>query len=151
MNVTIGELAKLAEVGVETVRYYQRRGLLAVPAPSGGPESGRVRRYGEGDLRRLRFIRSAQAAGFTLHEITELLALDAVEDRQKVRALAQQRIATLDAKIAEMTQAREALARLAIQCASDGGDGGRCCPILLAFEPQGGDADEMVILPQTEK
>ena len=62
---TIGGLAKAAGVRVETVRYHQRRGLL--PEPARPP--GEVRRYGETDLKRLRFIRSAQAAGFTLAEI----------------------------------------------------------------------------------
>jgi DNA-binding transcriptional MerR regulator len=66
---TIGGLAKAAGVGVETVRYYQRRGLLPEPARP----AGEIRRYGGEDLRRLRFIRSAQTAGFTLNEIKELL------------------------------------------------------------------------------
>lgn len=129
-NWTIGKLAEAGGVGVETVRYYQRRGLLPTPARGGGPASG-VRRYGEGELRRLRFIRSAQAAGFTLEEIGELLELDATDDRARARELAGARIAALDAKIAELVQAREGLARLAKECGS-----GRAgpCPILTAFE-----------------
>lgn len=126
-SLTIARLAAAAGVGVETVRYYQRRGLLAVPASGGA-----VRRYGKADVRRLRFIRSAQAAGFTLEEIGELLALDATHDRPRVRALASERLATLDAKIAELTAARTALARLAETCAA--GTSGPC-PILEAFEP----------------
>lgn len=126
-NLTIARLAGAAGVGVETVRYYQRRGLLAVPASAGA-----VRRYGEKDVRRLRFIRSAQAAGFTLDEIAELLALDATNDRPRVRELAGRRLAALDARIAELTQARTALARLAATCAA--GTKGPC-PILEAFEP----------------
>ena len=125
---TIGGLAYAAGVGVETVRYYQRRGLL--PEPARPP--GEVRRYGDKDLKRLRFIRSAQAAGFTLTEIGELLALDRTDDRARVRALAAERVAALDSKIAEMKEAREALARLASACASKR-DGP--CPILDAFEP----------------
>jgi MerR family mercuric resistance operon transcriptional regulator len=74
--LTIARLGAAAGVGVETVRYYQRRGLLDVPANGGG-----VRRYDEEDVRRLRFIRRAQAAGFTLEEIGELLALDRTDDR----------------------------------------------------------------------
>jgi MerR family mercuric resistance operon transcriptional regulator len=76
-------------VGVETVRYYQRRGLLHRPERVGslGPCSG-VRRYGEDDVRKLRFIRSAQAAGFTLEQIAELIALDATYDRTRARELA---------------------------------------------------------------
>lgn len=133
MQLTIGKLAQASDVGVETVRYYQRRGLLGTPARSGGDSwGGGIRRYGEDDLRRLKFIRSAQASGFTLDEISELLALEASDDRVRVRTLARQRIDVLDEKIAQMTQARAALARLADQCAaSDKGP----CPILAAFEP----------------
>ena len=78
--LTIARLGAAAGVGVETVRYYQRRGLLPVPASMGA-----VRRYDAGDVRRLRFIRRAQAAGFTLEEIGELLALDRTGDRARVR------------------------------------------------------------------
>ncbi len=132
MQMTIGKLAAAGEVGVETVRYYQRRGLLDTPARSGGDGwGGGIRRYDEDDLRRLKFIRSAQASGFTLDEIAELLALEASDDRVRVRTLARQRIKVLDEKIAQMTQTRAALARLADQCAaSDKGP----CPILAAFE-----------------
>lgn len=133
MQLTIGKLAAAGDVGVETIRYYQRRGLMGTPARSGGDSwGGGVRRYGENDLRRLKFIRSAQASGFTLEEIGELLALEASDDRVRVRGLARQRIDVLDAKIAQMTETRAALARLADQCAaSDKGP----CPILAAFEP----------------
>lgn len=125
--MTIARLADAAGVGVETIRYYQRRGLLAVPDGGGG-----VRRYGAQDLRRLRFIRSAQAAGFTLAEIGELIALDATHDRNRARTLASQRLAALDARIAELQAARAALARLASACAM--GSKGPC-PIIEAFEP----------------
>ena len=133
MQLTIGKLAQAGDVGVETVRYYQRRGLLGTPARSGGDGwGGGIRRYGDNDLRRLKFIRSAQASGFTLDEISELLALEASDDRISVRTLARQRIDALDEKIAQMTATRAALARLADQCAaSDKGP----CPILAAFEP----------------
>lgn len=124
---TIGGLAKAAGVGVETVRYYQRRGLL--PEPARPP--GEVRRYAESDVKRLRFIRSAQAAGFTLNEIKELLDLDAADDRARARELAAARVAALDAKIEEMREAREALAGLATACAKKRSGP---CPILSAFE-----------------
>jgi MerR family mercuric resistance operon transcriptional regulator len=124
---TIGGLAKAAGVGVETVRYYQRRGLL--PEPPRPP--GEIRRYGEADLKRLRFIRRAQAAGFTLEEIGELLALDRTDDRDRVRALASERVAALDARIAELERARAALERLRSDCAS--GRKGPC-PIIEAFD-----------------
>ena len=85
MQLTIGKLAAAGHVGVETIRYYQRRGLLDTPARSGGDWGGGVRRYGGNDVRRLKFIRSAQASGFTLDEISELLALEASDDRVRVR------------------------------------------------------------------
>ena len=124
--LTIAKLAGLGGVGVETVRYYQRRGLLREPA-----RNGSIRRYGEEDVRRLRFIRTAQAAGFTLDAIGELLALDSTEDRARARELARARVEALDQKIAELQAARDALSRLADQCGS-GASGP--CPILTAFE-----------------
>ncbi|MFP5077163.1 MerR family DNA-binding protein [Rhizobium sp. YIM 134829] len=137
---TIAGLAAAGGVGVETVRYYQRRGLLAVPlAPvRGGREQ--VRRYGPEALRQLRFIRTAQAAGFTLAQIRELKALDASEDRPRARALAREQIAVLDRKIAELSAARAALDRLAQACGS--GSSGPC-PILDAFE-HGGECGHKV-------
>jgi MerR family transcriptional regulator, mercuric resistance operon regulatory protein len=124
---TIGALAKAAGVGVETVRYYQRRGLLPQPTRP----AGEVRRYGEADVKRLKFIRSAQAAGFTLNEIGELIALDASDDRVRARELAQARVAAIDEKIAELREARDALAGLATDCAKKRGGP---CPILKAFD-----------------
>ena len=125
---TIGGLAKAGGVGVETIRYYQRRGLLTEPARP----PGEIRRYGEADLKRLRFIRSAQAAGFTLNEIKELLDLDSSDDRARARQLASERVAVIDARIAELREARDALAGLAVACAKTSGGP---CPILSAFEP----------------
>ena len=124
---TIGALAKAARVGVETVRYYQRRGLLPEPPRP----HGEVRRYGEEDVRRLKFIRAAQAAGFTLSEIGELLELSASDDRPRARELAEGRVKALDEKIAELQQAREALAGLATTCARKRTGP---CPILTAFD-----------------
>jgi len=124
---TIGGLAQAAGVGVETVRYYQRRGLLSEPARP----PGEVRRYGDADVKRLRFIRSAQAAGFTLNEIKELIDLDASDDRARARELAQSRVAAIDDKIAELKEARDALAGLATACAKKRGG---ACPIITAFE-----------------
>lgn len=128
-GLTIGGLARAGGVGVETVRYYQRRGLLPTPRRGGG-----MRRYDEKDLKRLRFVRSAQAAGFTLEQVGELLALDATNDRARARSLAKARIAALDEKIAELEGARDALKRLARECgASSRGP----CPIIAAFEHAG--------------
>jgi MerR family transcriptional regulator, mercuric resistance operon regulatory protein len=124
-SLTIGQLAAGGNVGVETIRFYQRKGLLETPTRESG-----FRRYGSEDLRRLRFIKQAQVAGFTLEEIKELLALDAGEDRKRARELAKHRIAALDAKISDLKEAREALQRLAKECGS-GSEGP--CPILSSF------------------
>jgi MerR family mercuric resistance operon transcriptional regulator len=112
-------------VGVETIRFYQRKGLLETPTRETG-----IRRYGSEDLRRLRFIKQAQAAGFTLEEIRELLELDSGQDRSRARELARSRIDALDAKIAELGRARQALERLATEC-TQGSKGP--CPILASF------------------
>lgn len=132
-SMTIGQLAKAADVGVETVRYYQRSSLLDQPASRADDQLGRkTRRYGPDHLRTLRFIRSGQKAGFTLKQIGELIELDAGEDRARARELAQTQIAVLDHKISELQAARDALQRLARQCAAT--DVGPC-PIISAFEP----------------
>jgi MerR family mercuric resistance operon transcriptional regulator len=125
-------LAAEGGVGVETVRYYQRRGLLAEPArtvPHG--ISRGVRTYDDADVQRLRFIRRAQAAGFQLKEIEQLLAHQATDNRAAARDLARTRIAALDREIAELARAREALAVMTKACSmrSKGP-----CPILSAFD-----------------
>ena len=124
--LTIAKLAAAGGVGVETIRFYQRRGLLDQPARETG-----IRRYGAADVRRLRFIRQAQAAGFTLEEIRELLELDASDDRTRVRELARARIKALNAKMGDLRRARDALQRLARECGE--GTAGPC-PILTSFD-----------------
>jgi len=126
MKLSIGKFAAAGEVGVETIRFYQRKGLLSTPAGGEG-----IRRYGDMDLRRLRFIRAAKSAGFTLEEIKELIALDASHDHHRARELAMSRIHELETKISELQRAHLALKRLAKQCgeAKPGP-----CPILESFE-----------------
>jgi MerR family transcriptional regulator, mercuric resistance operon regulatory protein len=126
--MTISTLAKAASIGVETVRYYQRRGLIAVPAR---PEKTGIRRYGTDDLTRLRFIRNAQSAGFTLEDIRKLMALDSTTERSSVRAMASERLAIIDQKLRELQTVRNALRQLAADCES--GEAGPC-PIIKAFE-----------------
>ena len=130
MALSISELARGCGVGVETVRYYQRRGLLQKPETQtrGG---GGYRHYADEDVSQLRFIKTAQVAGFSLDEIGELLALDARTDRSKVRESARARIAALDLKVAELQVARQSLQRLVEQCAAGEGD---ACPIISAFD-----------------
>ena len=125
-NLTIGTLAEKGGVGVETIRFYQRKGLMPTP-----PKGEGIRRYGHEDLKRLRFIRSAQQAGFTLAQIEELVGMSAQEDRARVLALARERLAEIDARIRELETVRTALNGLARDCASGAGD---ACPILRSFE-----------------
>ena len=123
--LTIGKLAEACGVGVETVRFYQRKGLLETPARNGG-----IRQYGEEAKRRLQFIRKAQGAGFTLAEIRELIMLDSGQDHKRARELARTRIDALDSQIRELQQARDSLQQLAAECeAEDSGP----CPILKSF------------------
>ncbi|WDA42914.1 MerR family transcriptional regulator [Erythrobacter sp. BLCC-B19] len=120
----IGDLAKAGGVSVETIRFYQRRGLLCEP-----PRGAGARRYQQADLERLCSIRAAQTAGFTLEEIASLLDLNP-DDRAAARALAEARIAAIDEKIATLKAMRVALKGLVKDCAQ-GGEGP--CPILGAF------------------
>lgn len=125
-KTTIGKFAKLGGVGIETVRYYQRMGLLEVPKRLDGP-----RLYGETQLRQLHFIRKAQAAGFSLQEIKTLIRLDESNDRAEALAMASERIKKLDKKIGELQEARNSLQLLRVKCAK-GSEGP--CPILKSFD-----------------
>lgn len=122
----IGELARQADVAVDTVRYYERRGLL--PAPT-RLESG-YRTYGDDDARQLRFIRRAKGLGFSLEEIRELQRLGSAGDgdRAEVRNLARRRLDDVDARIRELQAVREVLAGLVRQCSGHGPVAG--CPII---------------------
>lgn len=122
-DFTIGKLADLAGVNVETIRYYQRRGLLNEPnKPLGG-----YRRYPPETAKRVRFIKRAQALGFTLEEITGLLRLDAASACAETRELAANKLALIEQKLAELTAMRKGLAALVSKC--DKG-GKRLCPII---------------------
>lgn len=127
-RMTIGRFAREAGVGVETVRYYHRRGLL--PMPAAGSTS--YREYDDALLRRLGFIRRAQAAGFTLEEIRELLRLDRGRDRQAVRQLAQRKLVELEGRLADLRDLARALRSVVHAC--DHGDLAAPCPIIEAFE-----------------
>lgn len=131
-GMTIAGLAREGGVGVETIRYYQRRRLLEVPERPAGPSSrGSIRQYGDADVERLRFVRSAKAAGFSLDEVANLLQLNSKQDRAAVRALARHRIAQLDMQLADIGAARSWLAKLEKDCAAEVAGP---CPILSAFE-----------------
>ena len=121
--LTIGKLAAVAGVNVETVRYYQRIGLLDEP-----PKDGGVRRYGEAHVARLRFIRRGKDAGFSLEEIRELLDLDESSERERIRHLASQRLHMIEARIAAMQQLAGQLRTLIHEC--EGRPESPCCPII---------------------
>jgi MerR family copper efflux transcriptional regulator len=123
----IGQLGKRGGVGIDTVRYYERNGLLA---PRTRLTSG-YRRYGELELARLRFIRRAQALGFTLKEIKDLLALSAQRDVGRVKRSAQAKLLDVESRIAALERIRDGLARLVAACPGHGRAAD--CPILRAL------------------
>ena len=129
-GMTIGATARSAAVSVETIRYYQRSGLLVTPAR---PAAG-YRRYSVEDVRRIDFIKRSQRLGFTLAEIAELLTLqfetgltcDDVTRRAAVK------VATIEEKIAALTGLRDTRAGLAARCQAE------CtqrCTVLIDIEP----------------
>ena len=128
----IGELARDARVNVQTVRYYERRGLLLDPR---GSADG-YRDYDGVTLARLLFIRRAQELGFTLAEISELLALrlDPQTTADAVKRRASEKIEEIDARIHDLEQIRGALDHLAGSCRGDHGPTGEC-PLLEALGP----------------
>ncbi|WP_153108733.1 MerR family transcriptional regulator [Propionivibrio limicola] len=121
--LTIGKLAKAADVGVETVRYYQRRGLLETPQ-----DVGSVRRYSDEHVQRLRFIKRAQSVGFTLEEIAELLSLNDSQDHQTARQLASEKVADIEMRIDRLNTIANALRQLVRQCECGGKE--LPCPII---------------------
>jgi len=128
--MTIGALAKAAGVGVETVRYYQRRGLLPEPErPLGG-----FRYYGSDALERLRSVKRAQQAGFTLADIAMLLRLDPVKDRRAAHRLAARKMAEIDEQIDTLTKLRGALGALTRACECKAVE--LPCPIIEAFQKE---------------
>lgn len=130
-DMTIGKLAAHAGVNVETIRYYHRIGLLAEPV-----RQGSYRHYADSDLQQLQFIRRAKDAGFTLEEIRELLHLDAVADRVRIRGLASVRLQDIEARIQDMQALASRLHTLIVRCESEQGadeQGAACCPIVETF------------------
>jgi MerR family mercuric resistance operon transcriptional regulator len=133
--LTIGQVARQAEVGIETVRFYERQGLLEEPARK---ESG-YRQYGDGVVARLRFIRRAKELGFTLKEIKELLALrvDPTMTCAEVRSKAAAKIVDVEEKIQALQRIKKALVQLTATCRGRGPTSE--CPILDALEKEGKD------------
>ena len=120
-GMTIGVLAKASGVHVETIRFYQRRGLLAEPRrPAGG-----VRRYGEEAAARLRFIKRAQDIGFTLREVAELLRLE--RGCRDAHGLATAKLAAVERRLADLSRVRSTLRELIARCEEGRA---RSCPII---------------------
>lgn len=119
----IAELAAAAEVGIETIRYYQRRHLLETPATSHGV----MRRYGPADLARLRFVRRAQQLGFTLDEIAALLRLSSAHC-DEVQSLARHKLQLIQVKITDLKRMESALEDTLRQCDARAPHHG--CPII---------------------
>jgi MerR family copper efflux transcriptional regulator len=134
MELSIGKLARIGGVGIDTVRYYERNGLLAPRARS----SAGYRRYGDLELSRLRFIRRAQKLGFTLKEIRSLLSLSAGRNVEQVKRAAQAKLEDVEARIADLQRVREGLARLIAACPGHGKASD--CPILLALANEEDDS-----------
>lgn len=123
--LTIGKLARQAGVGIDTVRFYEREGLL----PRANRSESGYRLYSADDVDRLRFIRRAKNLGFSLEEIAQLLDLNAGKgSRANVKRLAEHRLADLDQKLRELAAIRDALAKLVRQCSGQGSVKG--CPII---------------------
>ena len=126
-ELMIGNIAKLAGVNLETIRYYQRRGLIAEPDK---PHMG-YRRYSADSVKHIRFIKRAQTLGFTLNEVAVLLRLEEVRACAKTRSLAVRKMTLIDQKLTGLIAMRAALASLIQQC--DAGLPTKGCPIIKAL------------------
>ncbi len=126
--LTIGPLADRAGVNVETIRFYQRKGLLLQPQrPAGG-----IRRYALSDLGRVRFIKSAQRLGFSLGEVAELLKLEDGSHCTEARQQAERKLADIHAKLADLRSIEAALEEMVASCRA--ARGRVCCPLIAALQ-----------------
>lgn len=121
--LTIGRLARAADVGVETIRYYQDRQLLPVP-----PSDGAFRYYPLSVVERIRFIKRAQELGFSLEEVRELLQLEDGADRVSIRRVAGERLSQIEAKLADLKRMQRVLKDLLTECEHT--RAGLPCPII---------------------
>lgn len=127
-NLTIGALAAQAGVNVETIRFYQRKRLLPEPErPYGG-----IRRYGPEEVSRVRFIKAAQRIGFTLDEIAQLLQLEDGTQCSQARHIAENKLADVRHRLADLQRMETALADLVGRCAA--GRGKVTCPLIASLQ-----------------
>jgi MerR family mercuric resistance operon transcriptional regulator len=131
-ELKVGEVARKAGVNLQTIHYYERRGLLPKPPRS----ASNYRLYPADSVRRVRFVRRAQELGFTLKEIKDLLSLRAAPRTRcaDVRKRAEAKVRDIDEKIRTLEAMRRALSRLIRECSSSGP--ATECPILEALDPQ---------------
>ncbi|MGD9499637.1 Hg(II)-responsive transcriptional regulator [Halothiobacillus sp.] len=136
-NLSIGVLAKSAGVNVETIRFYQRKGLLPEP----DKPYGSIRRYGEADVARVRFVKSAQRLGFSLDEIAELLHLEDGTHCEQASRLAEHKLQDVREKMADLSRMESVLS--ALVCACHARKGSVSCPLIASLQgeasPMGAD------------
>ena len=126
--LTIGALAEAAAVNVETIRFYQRKGLIREPhRPQGG-----IRRYMQTDLARVRFIKSAQRLGFSLDEISELLTLEDGAHCVQARHLAERKLADVRGRLADLQRIEAAFETLIARCRATRGK--VRCPLIASMQ-----------------
>lgn len=129
-TLTIGVLAESAGVNVETIRFYQRKGLMQEPdRPLGG-----IRRYGEPDLARVRFIKSAQRLGFSLDEVADLLKLESGSHCTEAREQAERKLADVRARLGDLRRIESALQGLVERCCAASGP--VQCPMIAALQEE---------------
>jgi MerR family mercuric resistance operon transcriptional regulator len=126
-SLTIGAFAKAAGVNVETIRFYQRKGLLPEP----DKPYGSIRRYGEGDVARVKFVKSAQRLGFSLEEVAGLLRLDDGAHCDEARVLAEQKLEDVRGKLADLRRIESALVQLVHDCCASHGT--VSCPLIVSL------------------
>ena len=127
-NLTIGGFAKAAGVNVETIRFYQRKGLLSEP----DRPYGSIRRYGEMDVRRVRFVKSAQRLGFSLDEIIELLKLEDGTHCDEASHLAEHKLQSVREKMTELARMEAVLSEMV--CACHARTGSVSCPLIASLQ-----------------
>jgi MerR family mercuric resistance operon transcriptional regulator len=127
-NLTIGAFAKAAGVNVETIRFYQRKGLLLEP----DRPYGSIRRYGGPDVARVKFVKSAQRLGFSLEEVAGLLRLDDGTHCDEARALAEHKLNDVRERLADLHHIETVLVQLIDDCCTRSGT--VSCPIIISLQ-----------------
>ncbi|MHB1815530.1 MAG: Hg(II)-responsive transcriptional regulator [Steroidobacteraceae bacterium] len=134
-SLTIGTFAKAAGVNVETIRFYQHKGLLATPHS----RHGSIRRYGSADVTRVKFVKAAQRLGFSLGEIGELLKLEDGTHCREAAELADLHLADVRAKLADLMRIEAALSKLVNECRAHRGT--VFCPLIATLQHTSIDPD----------